>query len=72
MKKTTLDMFQNVTLFKIHLPEPGFAAQVVEHLPSKCEAPSSNPSTDKKKKSKKTQNNIYLMFLKPLTPESVV
>jgi hypothetical protein len=31
----------------------GGVAQVVVHLPSKCEAPSSNPRTAKKKKKKK-------------------
>jgi hypothetical protein len=31
----------------------GEVSQVVEHLPSKCEALSSNPSTAKKKKKKK-------------------
>jgi hypothetical protein len=28
--------------------------QVVEQLPGKCKAPSSNPSTERKKKKKKT------------------
>jgi hypothetical protein len=37
--------------FKIVLG--GLEAQVVEYLPSKCEALSSNPSTTKKKKKKK-------------------
>jgi hypothetical protein len=31
-------------------------AQVVQHLPSKCEALSSNPSTTKKKKKKNEKN----------------
>jgi hypothetical protein len=33
----------------------GGVAQVVEHLPSKCEAPSTNPSVSKKKKKSKNQ-----------------
>jgi hypothetical protein len=32
--------------------------QVVEHLPNKCEALSSNPSTRKKKRSWKTEENL--------------
>uniref|UniRef100_A0A8C0ZRY8 Ig-like domain-containing protein n=1 Tax=Castor canadensis TaxID=51338 RepID=A0A8C0ZRY8_CASCN len=38
----------------------GGMAQVVEHLPSKCEALSSSPSTTKKKR------NVFLFFLLPL------
>jgi hypothetical protein len=45
---------------------PGTMAQVVEHLPSKHKALSSNTSTTKKKKKKKcmTYKNIYVyMFI---------
>jgi hypothetical protein len=37
---------------KTVLVRAGRVARVVEHLPSKCEALSSKPSTDKKKKKK--------------------
>jgi hypothetical protein len=39
----------------------GRVAQVVEHLPSKCDAPSSNPSTAKPNKTKnKEAKKSYL------------
>jgi hypothetical protein len=37
--------------------------KVVECLPIKCEALSSNPSTTKKKKSKMNAVALYIMFL---------
>jgi hypothetical protein len=37
---------------------PRVMAQVVEHLPSKCQALSSNPSIAKKKKKKKKREEI--------------
>jgi hypothetical protein len=38
--------------------QKGWVAQVVEHLPSKCEALNSDPSTEKgKEKKKKTQQD---------------
>jgi hypothetical protein len=47
---------------KLDRERAGGVAQVVEHLPRKCEALSSNPSPakkkKKKKKKKKTQKNI--------------
>jgi hypothetical protein len=36
----------------------GRVAQVVEHLPSKCEALNSNPSTAKRKKERKKNRNV--------------
>jgi hypothetical protein len=38
----------------------GGGTQVVEHLPSKCEALRSNPSTEKKKKRKKRHIQVLV------------
>jgi hypothetical protein len=43
----------------------GDVAQVVEHLPSKCKALSSNPNTAKKQnKNKKTKNLLFQCFVR--------
>jgi hypothetical protein len=44
--------------FKIHSPRAGGVLQVLQRLPSKCEALSSNPSTAKKKKKTKNPQSI--------------
>jgi hypothetical protein len=38
-------------------------AQVVDYLPSKCEALSSNPTTTPKKKKKKKKRNATIRYL---------
>jgi hypothetical protein len=43
-------LFIGLMKLKSHALRAGRVAQVVEHLPSKCETQSSNPSTNEKKK----------------------
>jgi hypothetical protein len=55
-RRITIQVFlrqkKKVSTYLKNKAKKGWVTQVVEHLPSKCEALSSNPSATKKKKKK--------------------
>jgi hypothetical protein len=62
---TTSGCFGEINPFKCS-PGAGAMSQVLEHLPSKHEALSSNPNTIKKEK-KGEYSNVFWIFIDPET-----